>query len=176
LLVCVAKLLPHLQDCRLEVAVDVCDSGLLSSHPFRGRLRPFHLGGLLLFGLSFRPLILGLLLLLLFLRGFPEPLSLGSLSILELLVYAVSDLELANILPDDQAGEDLADLRRDAILAVSVSLDLRQQAGAEAVISKGKQPVLKFLGSLVKGDPSVYQGSLGIVVILHGKKSLTEGG
>jgi hypothetical protein len=57
-----------------------------------------------------------------------------------------------------------------------VSLDLRQQAGAEAVISEGKQPVLKFLGSLVKGDPSVYQGSLGIVVILHGKKSLAEGG
>jgi hypothetical protein len=55
-----------------------------------------------------------------------------------------------------------------------LSLDLRQHAEAIAGISEVKEPFFKFLGSLVKGDPSVYQSSLGIVVILHGKQSLTE--
>jgi hypothetical protein len=55
-------------------------------------------------------------------------------------------------------------------------LDLTQHAEAIAGISEVQEPVLKFLGSLVKGDPSVYQGCLGIVVILHRKKSFTERG
>ena len=177
LLVGVAELFPHFQNCRLEILVDIANARVLRWHPFSSRFRFLDLGPffnlLSPFG-TLRALILSPLPFLLLFSGLAEPLSLGPLGLLNVVVDLLSDLGFPFFSSREKRLEDLSDEGRDLLLG-GACWDLIEHTVTETLVTEIQQPLLQFVSSLVKGDPSVDEGGLSIVIVLHGEQSLTEG-